>query len=95
MLWYKLDRPKITIHCTTDTGALVDPDVLTVSIKTPSKVTSTLVFGVDPGLIRDAQGVYHFYITLTESGNWHYRAVGTGSRPVAKEGTVFCQPSEF
>ena len=94
-IWYLGDLPKVTAIFTDDTGVLVDPTTITAKVKKPDKTVTTLVFGVDAALVRDGVGIYHIYIDLTQSGNWFYRFSGTGVRQVAREGTIFVEPTNF
>ncbi len=96
--WNVGDRALITALFTDlTTGAAVDPDVLTVLVDSPDpgSARTTWVYGVDVEVVRDGVGQYHFYITLTRSGNWFYRVEATGTRVVASEGTLFAQRSHF
>lgn len=93
--WHIGDLPKVTATFINDTGALVDPDTITAKIKKPDLTITTLVYGVDAALVKDSVGIYHVLIDLTQSGNWFYRFIGTGTRQVANEGTIFVQSSNF
>jgi hypothetical protein len=41
-------------------------------------MTTTLEYGVDPGLVKDSTGKYHVDVDLTEPGVWKYRWRSTG-----------------
>lgn len=67
-------------------STLTDPTSLTLKIEPPS--TSgvpeyQVVYGVDPGLIRDSAGVYHYNVALAYAGRWKYRWVSLGSTSTA------------
>ncbi len=60
--------------------AAQDPTTVKVSVRTPARVVTTYVYGVDAAVVKDATGVYHIDIDANQVGTWHVRwfAVGTG-----------------
>lgn len=70
-------------------GVNVDPSILAVSIKSPSGSPTI----VTP--IKDAVGIYHYDLMLTEAGTYFYRWASTGTYPSVQEGGVFVSPLSF
>lgn len=94
-LWYVGDKPKISATFMDLNGALVDPDDVIFKVRKPDCAVTAFTYGIDAAVVRDALGVYHFLIDLTQPGNWFYAFQGTGARQVAREGTIFVQPTNF
>ena len=69
------------------TVASVDSDPTTVKCfyKDPNNLVTTLTYGVDGALIKDATGKYHVDIMTTVVGNWWYRFEATGAVVAANE----------
>jgi len=79
------------------TGLPVDPDTVTVKIDSPDpgSARTTWVYLVNAEVVRDGQGMYHFYIPLTRSGTWYYRVEGAGTHVKAGEGALNVARSHF
>lgn len=66
-------------------GAAVDPDVVKLTIKTPSGTVTTYIYGTDAEIVKDSTGNYHADISAGEAGTWHYRWWSTGNGQAAQE----------
>lgn len=71
-------------------GSYIDPTTVTFHDLDPSGNNADHIYGVDPGLVKDSVGHYHYNLLLDEVGNWHYRWDCTGSHAGAAEGVVHC-----
>jgi hypothetical protein len=76
-------------------GTNTDPSVVKAYYKSPTGVVTTLVYGVDNALVKDAVGQYHVDILAQIVGNWFYRFEGTGTLVAANEGEFVIQPSQI
>lgn len=73
-----------------DTGAYVDPAVVTFRTKDPSNNLSAHQFGVDPNVTKTAIGKYRYDLLLDEGGTWYLRWDSTGTHEGATEWKVIC-----
>lgn len=73
-------------------GSLTDPDSVTLTYATPAEAETTLTYGVDAALTKDATGSYHADITANRVGLWHYRWNGDDK---VQEGKFRVNPSVF
>jgi hypothetical protein len=71
-------RAVIETQFTDDDGVATDPSTITCHYASPSKAVTTLVYGTDGALVRDAAGAYHVNIDTDEFGVWDYDFKGTG-----------------
>lgn len=78
----------------TETGADIDPDVVSVAIRTPSDVVSVYVYGTDPEVVRDGLGKYYLNVNADEEGTWYYRFWSTGNGQAADEGSFTVQTQQ-
>lgn len=76
-------------------GTPIDPTTVLFQHKDPSGNITTLTYLVDAALIRDSTGNYHTDISVTQSGDWHYRFYSTGTGQAAEEGIFSVDGSEF
>lgn len=84
------DTRTLTVQITSS-GELVDPDTLTLTIRTPAGAATTYTYGVD-AIARDSEGVYHFDVLFTQTGTWRYQWESTN--PTQVQGDVLeVQPS--
>jgi hypothetical protein len=60
-------------------GALVDPANVFFHSLNPNNVSITRQFGVDPNVIRDGLGQYHYDLLLDVAGDWYYGWSSTGT----------------
>jgi hypothetical protein len=57
-------------------NTLIDPDIVTLRVRTPDKVVTTHTYGVGPDITRDETGKYWASIELTQDGTYRYRWTG-------------------
>ena len=75
-------------------GALVDPTNVFFRTLNPANATVTHQFGVDPNVIQDGVGQYHYDLLLDVAGTWYYRWDSTGTHEGANETRVeACVPA--
>jgi hypothetical protein len=67
------------------TGEAIDPDVISVSIKTPAGVLTTYTYVADASLVKDDIGQYYAMVNANEPGFWKYRWWSAGFGQTAKE----------
>lgn len=79
----------------TSAGAAIDPTAVTAKVKSPAGLTTTLVYGVDAGLIKDSVGNYHVDVSATEAGTYVYRFAATGTAQSASESFFRVRASAF
>lgn len=81
------DLHRFTITFLDGAGVAADPTAVRVFWKSPDGVVSTpLVFGSDPEVVKDGVGLYHVDVILDQPGWWHPRWEGTGAVHAASEG---------
>lgn len=80
------DTTNPTVTFTVD-GTATDPTTITLTVRSPDGTTTNYTYGAAQ-ITKDATGVYHKQISLTQRGVWWFRFVGTGSCEAAAEGTV-------
>lgn len=73
----------------------LDPGSVTGRFRIASAQPTSYTYGVDPQLVRDAVGQYHFDVEATESGTWYYRFESSGIGQAAAEGTFRVRRSRF
>lgn len=66
-------------------GTDTDPTTVKCFYKDPTGVVTTLTYGIDNALVKDATGKYHVDISASIVGNWWYRFEATGSVVAANE----------
>ena len=69
----------------TVSGTDTDPTVVKAMYKDPNNLVTTLTYGTDAALVKDATGKYHVDIAATIAGNWWYRFESTGAVVAANE----------
>lgn len=80
------DQVRMTATFKNAAGALADPTTVVFKYRQSGSVAATtLTYGVDGAVVKASVGVYHLDITPAASGDWHYRAVGTGAVVAAAE----------
>jgi hypothetical protein len=89
------DRIRSNVEFRTIASVLTDPTTIVFKYKDPSENTTTLTFGVDAAVVKDAVGAYHVDWDIDESGTWHYRWEGTGALVGAVENWFLIRASEF
>lgn len=70
-------------------GVPTDPTSVTLYIRQPSGVLTTLVYGVDAGIIKVSTGVYRYDYDASAMGAVTYRWAGTGAAQAAEQGSLF------
>jgi hypothetical protein len=75
-------------------GVDTDPTALSVKYRKPTGVT-TLVYLVDPALVRDSLGNFHVDISCDEPGIYDYRFESTGTGQAAAQGQFRVMPSRL
>ena len=73
-----------------DSGAYVDPLVVTFRTRSPSGTLANHVYGVDVNVLRTAAGRYRYDLLLDEAGDWWLRWDSSGSHEGANEWRVLC-----
>jgi hypothetical protein len=76
------------------TGALTDPDTVTLKVRVPSATTTTYTY-VGTTITKTSTGKYTRSISLTEAGIWAYQWAGTGAVAKVEEGTIEVVPSDY
>lgn len=76
-------------------GQDVDPSAVQVSIRTPAGVITHHVHGTDAQVVRDSTGRYHYDVSVTASGDWYYRWLGSGTYQAADEQVFKVTSSQF
>jgi hypothetical protein len=76
-------------------GVNTDPTTVVFSLKKPDGTITDYTYGVDAEVVKDAVGLYHMVVTVSEDGNWWYRVVGTGACVAALENTFVGRSSQF
>lgn len=75
-------------------GELLDPAAVTCMIKTPDGTETSYVYGVD-AVVRDSEGVYHFWVATPDAGTYHYRWKGEDSVEIGNEDEFEVEESAF
>lgn len=65
--------------------APIDPDVVKLSVRTPSGDVTTYTYGDGDTIENDDPGDYHALIDADEDGDWFYRWWSTGDGQAAIE----------
>ncbi len=76
-------------------NVVADPSAVTVTIKTPLGVETTLTYGVDNAVVRSSTGIYYYNYTPALEGRYAFRWAGTGTNAGAEEGTFDVKESLF
>lgn len=80
---------RVTVTFKDFSQANADPTTVYAKATSPSNVTTQLT------VTKDSTGVYHFDITLNESGIWFWQITGSGAVVAANEGSLSVDPSRF
>ena len=77
------------------TSSPADPTTVTLIIDTPGQVSTTYTYG-SSAIVKDATGVYHYDLTLTEPStpayDWQYEWKGTGAVVAVVAGSIAVLP---
>lgn len=79
----------------TTSNTYTDPSTVKCYYKDPNGVVTTLTYGVDGALVKDAVGRYHVDISATIAGNYWYRFEATGSLIAANEAVFVVSLSQI
>lgn len=81
------DKVRITGAWTdpNDSDAAIDPTTVSAAYKNPSGVVLTKVYGSDADVVRSGTGSFYMDISITVSGEYWYRWIGTGTGQAAGE----------
>jgi len=86
------------VRCTgtiTASGTAVDPGTVLAKYRNPAGSVTTLTYGVDAALVKDAAGIYRFDISILTEGVYYYRIEGTGTNATAQEGSFLVRGSQL
>ena len=78
------DRRKLTCEVRDEDNALVDPDVLVLTMREPDNTLTTYSL-TDDEMITESVGLYHVYWDWTKAGKHFWRWVASGNVGVAEE----------
>ena len=82
---YALGQPvRIEATFRNSAGQLVDPEAVIFATKDPAGDVTTLS---GEGVTKDSVGAYHVDVVPDAAGEWHYRALGSGTNGGAAEGS--------
>jgi len=83
-LYKKGQKVRCSVEFKVD-DVLTDPTTVTFKSKKPTGTITTLVFGTDTAVVKDAVGQYHVDVTTDEKGEWNFRFEGTGACTAVEE----------
>lgn len=86
------DAARCIATFTDDDGAAVDPATVTFRWTTPAGVSDSYVYGTDAEVVRDATGLFHVDLPVTERGLWLYRWESSGTAQAAEKGEFMAEP---
>lgn len=90
------DRVRLTATFTDEDDALTDPTEVTIRVQDPSGNEASDTYNGGAGNVtRVSLGVFRLFVTIDESGRWHWKANGTGALVAAQERSFTVRPSEF
>lgn len=71
-------RAKVT-YTDPDTGVVIDPNEVSVIVRSPDGALTTYEYGTDAQLVRTGVGLYYVLITLAAVGTYKWKWTGTAS----------------
>lgn len=83
-LYKKGQKVRCSVEFKVD-SVLTDPTTVTFKYKKPSGTITTLVYGTDAAVVKDATGKYHVDVTTDEKNEWNFRFEGTGTCTAVEE----------
>lgn len=90
---------RVSAEFTTSGGTYVDPSVVRVKYRAPGQTVgdqTTLLYGTDAAVVKDATGKYHVDVdTTNKAGTWRFRWESTGSGQAANEGEFVVDASRL
>ena len=87
LLYDRGDVVRLTANFTNLSNTPSDPSAVILRIKQPDASISVHNFP-SGDIVKDSTGVYHFDLSISDSGDYYYRFEGTGSVQAAGE-TLF------
>lgn len=54
-------------------SALLDPSIVTLTIRRPDKTVEERIYGVGPEIVHPSTGIYESVLTLSQQGTYHWR----------------------
>lgn len=87
------DGVRLSIAFTVNDVA-TDPTTITLKTKDPTPTTTTYTYALAE-VTKDSTGNYHKDITVSTSGTWYYRWIGTGTVIAATEDIFYVKLSQF
>lgn len=67
-------------------GALADPTTVTLTIEDPAGAEASYTYAAAQ-VLRDAVGLFKYYVSCTLAGHYKWKMVGTGAVVAVIEGT--------
>jgi hypothetical protein len=68
-----------------NSDAAIDPTAVKCSVRSPSEVVTTYIYGTDVAVKKASTGVYYLDLSLDTAGRWYYRWWSTGTGAAADE----------
>lgn len=66
-----------------DTGAVVDPSTVSITVRAPSTTVTTYTYGTDAEVIKEATGKYLYRLNLSEEGTYRWKWTGVAVNETA------------
>ena len=89
------DTARISVALThPDTGSAVDPGGLTLQVRAPGGSLTTLTYGIDAAMVKEAVGQFRADIDLATAGVWHWRWTASGANKGVAEGQLTAKASQ-
>ena len=82
------DRVRCTGTLAQTDGTLLDPSTVKAWHRSPIATLTTLTYGVDVALVKDAIGVYYFDLDVDIAGLWIYGFYSLGAGKAASPDTI-------
>lgn len=86
---------RLAVRFTDPDGLDADPTQVVCKVRDPVGAEQAVTYGVDEGIVKDADGNFHMDVVPTMGGTYKYRWQGTGAVDAAVEGFVAVEPSAF
>ena len=71
-----------------------DPTAISLKVQDPSGNETTYTYALAQ-VTKDGTGLYHYDLTIDETGYWYYRWEGTGAVVSAAEAHLLVRRTEF
>lgn len=87
---------RVTALFEDEDGVDVDPATVTLTVVSPSGVTTAYQYGGSPDTVTKASvGNYYADLTADERGDWHYRWTSTGTGAGVQDAQFMISPTRF